>query len=608
MTEQGFDALALPEGGPWSELRQAASAPDYAQFWLALQARQLPGARLGVVIFGDPDKGGYAPLAVHPKGTLIGPDLARAAESCLGEKKGILRERPGADGSVCIAWPVMVEDRLLGVAAFELAPGGEAATLSARRLQWGAAWLELLARRRVLVPPRRLADAMDMAAALAEAPNLAVGLRGMVSELALQMAAEWVALGRVGAVDTVVDIPALSHRASAVGKTQTRRALQMAMQEALDQRETLQHPGDATLIRRAHEELAEVAGPGPLVSLPIAEEKGRAVAVLTLQRGPDAPGFAPAEVEFLRLFCAWIGPIMALKAREEMGIFRRLAQSLHKGLSGLLGARNLVWKVSALAFLALVGVLASVDAPDRVTAQARLEGSVQRAVTSPIIGYVAEVRARAGDVVTKGQVLARLDDRDLKVELARWQAERDRWAQEYASALAKDDRALVGITKARIAEAQSRLDLVEDLLRRIEITSPIDGLVVAGDLDRLVGAPVQRGDILYEVAPLDDYRVMLDVAERDLTLLREGQGGMLLLTGLTEVQMPLTVTRITPVSHAAEGRNVFRVEAALARGSDLLRPGMQGWAKVEVGQRRLLTILTERAAAWIRMQFWRWLP
>jgi multidrug efflux pump subunit AcrA (membrane-fusion protein) len=205
-------------------------------------------------------------------------------------------------------------------------------------------------------------------------------------------------------------------------------------------------------------------------------------------------------------------------------------------------------------------------------------------------------------------VLARLDDRDLKVELARWQAERDRWAQEYALALAKDDRAQVGITKSRIAEAQSQLDLVSDLLTRVQITSPIAGLVVAGDLDRLVGAPVQRGDILYEVAPLDDYRVMLDVAEGDVSLLAEGQGGRLILTGLTEVSLPLTISRITPVSHAAEGRNVFRVEASLDQGSDLLRPGMQGWAKVEVGQKRLLTLLTESAVAWLRLQAWRWLP
>lgn len=595
------------QDGPWAELRAAASAADYAQAWLGLQARQFPAAKAGVVIFGDPEKGGYAPLAVHPRGMLIGPDLARAAEACLGERKGVLRERPGHDGSVCIAWPILVEDRCLGVAAFEL-PQGEPPAVLARRLQWGAAWLEILARRRVLVPSRRLSDAMDMAAALVEAPNLAVGLRGMVSELALQMGAEWVALGRVGAVDTVVDIPALSHRAAAVGKTATRRALQLAMQEALDQRETLLHPGEAALIRRAHEDLAEQVGAGALVSLPLSTEEGRAIAVLTLQRGPDAPGFAPVEVEFLRLFAAWIGPLIALKDREEMGILRRFGLALREGLAGVFGPRNLWWKVTALAVLALAFVLASVDAPDRVTAEARLEGSVQRAVTSPIIGYVSEVIARAGDVVQAGEVLARLDDRDLRVEEARWQAERDRWQQENALALAKDDRAQVGITKARITEAQSRLDLVQDLLRRIEITAPIPGLVVSGDLDRLVGAPVQRGDILYEIAPLDDYRVILDVAEDQVSHLREGQAGRLLLTGLTEISLPLTVTRITPVSHAAEGQNVFRVEAALTQGSDLLRPGMQGWAKVEVGEKRLATILTEGALSWIRLQLWRWLP
>ncbi|MBN8617023.1 MAG: glycogen/starch synthase, partial [Deltaproteobacteria bacterium] len=51
-----------------------------------------------------------------------------------------------------------------------------------------------------------------------------------------------------------------------------------------------------------------------------------------------------------------------------------------------------------------------------ITADASLEGTVQRAVTVSLQGYIMDARARAGDIVRSGDVLATLDDRDLRLE------------------------------------------------------------------------------------------------------------------------------------------------------------------------------------------------
>ena len=47
-------------------------------------------------------------------------------------------------------------------------------------------------------------------------------------------------------------------------------------------------------------------------------------------------------------------------------------------------------------------------------------------------------------------------------------------------------------------------------LERMQIMAPFDGVVVSGDLSQSLGSPVERGDVLFEVAPLDDWRLMLE--------------------------------------------------------------------------------------------------
>ncbi len=105
--------------------------------------------------------------------------------------------------------------------------------------------------------------------------------------------------------------------------------------------------------------------------------------------------------------------------------------------------------------------------------------------------------------------------------------------------------------------------------------------MVSGDLSQRLGAPVQPGEVLFEVAPLDAFRLDIYVDERDIRYVSRGQSGHLALTGRPEVPLDFQVTRITPVSEVRDSNNTFRVEAALPNG---MRPGMKGVAKIEVGQ------------------------
>ena len=117
---------------------------------------------------------------------------------------------------------------------------------------------------------------------------------------------------------------------------------------------------------------------------------------------------------------------------------------------------------------------------------------------------------------------------------------------------------------------------------------------------------MERGQILYKVSPLDDYRVLLDVDETDIAELSVGMTGELTLSAAAEETFEIVVEKITPVSVAGEGANYFQVEASLVETPEFLRPGMQGVSKIAIGERQLLWIWTHKLVDWLRLKLWTW--
>ena len=78
----------------------------------------------------------------------------------------------------------------------------------------------------------------------------------------------------------------------------------------------------------------------------------------------------------------------------------------------LFGSERLSLKLAALAIALLLGVLLLWPAEFRISAKAVLEGTIQRAAVAPFDGFIAAAPLRAGDIVTAGTEVARLDDRD----------------------------------------------------------------------------------------------------------------------------------------------------------------------------------------------------
>ena len=174
--------------------------------------------------------------------------------------------------------------------------------------------------------------------------------------------------------------------------------------------------------------------------------------------------------------------------------------------------------------------------------------------------------------------------------------------------MAQADRGAMGVLAAQVNQAEAQFALVDEKLARAQLTAPFDGVVVSGDLSQLIGTPVEQGRTLFEVAPLEGFRVVLQVDDRDIAWLAVGQRGELVLSSLPDRVLPFTVNSVTSVATQHDGRNVFRVEAQVQGAPPRLRPGMEGVGKVVVGKRSLLWIWTHGFFDWLRLTLWTWAP
>jgi multidrug efflux pump subunit AcrA (membrane-fusion protein) len=377
------------------------------------------------------------------------------------------------------------------------------------------------------------------------------------------------------------------------------------MEEAVDQAACIVRPvraGQEAAVTRAHDELSVQQGSGVVCTVPLAGESGY-IGAITLERAADRP-FDEETLAASQALVGVIGPILDMKLREARPLVFKGMESLRRLLAALLGPAHLRLKTTCLA-IALFAVLAAmVDGTHKVTAPATIEGAVRQLLVAPQDGFVKQAEVRAGDLVEKGQLIASLDERALRLELQKWEGERNKVEKEYQEALAKRDRIGLGLLQAEIEKLQAEMRLVADKLARTRLEAPFEGVIVSGDLSQSLGAPVETGQVLFEVAPLDSYRVVIEVDEYDVADMETGKTGQLVMAALPRTPYAVSVHRVVPVAVSGEGRNFFRVEATLDQPSQLLRPGMRGVAKIEIGPRKLLWIWTHDLVE--RLRLWAW--
>lgn len=625
-----LSALAVADSlsDRWAAFTQADSVGGFAQSWLALVADQVGRTRRAMVLMRGAD-GSFAPLAFWPAADVDMTDLAEPARRCLAARAAQVEAlapppgRPAEAPGLVLAYPVDLRGEVRGAVVLDVAGRPEAQVqLAFRALTWGMGWIDAMLRgeevARLASGAERSRQVIDLMLRVAEAGALDEAAQLAVDGLAERLGLTRASLGLVadgggrGGRDGhggQVRLQALSATAWFDGRSALARRIENAMEEAWDQRGSIAVPPvpeRPAVVDLAHAALAEGGAQTVAVASAVVLARSVPVGVLTIERGADRP-FDADDLAALEAWAQALGPVLALHREGQRWLAGRARRQWLAVRDALTDPRRPSWRIGAAALaLAVVGLF-FVDGQWRISAPATIEGAVQRAVVAPFEGFVRTAPVKAGQRVKAGEVLATLDDRDLLLERGRYASERDRHERRYRDALSRHERAEARMAAAEMAEAQAQLALVEERLARSRLVAPFDGLVVSGDLTQQLGSPVEKGKTLFEVAPLDAFRVVLKVDEADMRGVAVGQRGQLVLAGLTGDKLGFAVRTIS-VAAPAEGRNAFEVEAQLDAAPPALRPGMEGVGKISAGERRLVWIWTHRFTDWLQLKLWQWWP
>lgn len=224
----------------------------------------------------------------------------------------------------------------------------------------------------------------------------------------------------------------------------------------------------------------------------------------------------------------------------------------------------------------LVLVVLSIPFSYRVSAKCELQPILRRYVAAPTTAPLKSVLVRPGDEIRAGETLAILDSREIEMELAAKQAELKRVRQEQKGQLAQHAFAESKLTALQVERLQSETDLLEHRRQRLTLHAPIDGMVVTGDWKRSEGVVLERGETLFEIAPLGEFQIEILVDESDVLSLRAGMPLQFRLDAMPGEVFQATIERIHPRAEIREDQNLFIAEATLKDPDDRLRPGMRG--------------------------------
>jgi hypothetical protein len=530
-----------------------------------------------------------------------------------GTRARVLKARQSGEKIAFIAAPVFDSaDMQIGAIALVLAPFDEENVVT--RLSW----LESVMRLASFAAGFHGTAGGQAKGPAAEAPNQALARAAnyttaeelafsITNSLRNKLACEQVGLGLV--VRRRVKILSISGLDHVAKQGDGVTCLQAAMEECYDARWTLACQPHSTWTSDdvgfgygLHKQWSAAARGDAVVSIPL-EGNGEVAAVLSLRRRPDEP-WTGEQIEQVRSRVEPFAAALVLSRRASRGLLQHVADNAHSAKRALLGPGRRGTKIAAAVAVIAAGWFAFGSKDYVLTVPCSVAPAQVRHVTVPFDGVLFAAAALEGDRVKAGDVLCQMDDRELEQQRGGLLAEIAVLEHEKDRAMAADKPVDVQLALASQKLAQARLDMVNTRIEQATIRSPIDGVVVSGDLRKRIGAVATRGGPLFEVAPLEQWILELYVPEADADDLDAGLGGGFVPHARPEESQAFQITRVRPQSEIHGQKNVYVAEADTDLPYTWMRPGMEGVAKIDVGRRRVWWVALHRAIEYVQFNVW----
>ena len=439
--------------------------------------------------------------------------------------------------------------------------------------------VEIVTSPRMVVDPRdtdadRACALLELLTIISQASSFEAAGVSLVNRLRVFLGADGVAFGVVKRGRRRSRLVAIAGAADVNRGSELSNAVEHALGEAMQVDDT-PAPTSAAALR-------SMLGDTTIASRRLSTSTGTSVGALIVWGAGSHFQRKQAEA-FLGLASEPLAGTLRLLEGAQAGIVRR-------SIRRVFGSRRwMPWTV-----LVLIGLVLMSRLPYRIRCDCAAEPVKRRFIAAPFAGIFEKSLVQPGDLVAEDQVLGRMDGHELRLELAAVTADQQQVRKSRDVNLAAGKVAAAQIDKLELERLEQQRTLLEHRIDNIDIRSPVAGYVISGDLQQSEGAPVKIGDVLYEIAPLDEMTVEVAIEDEDVASVHEGEQVSIRFDAHPGETLVGQLARIHPRSEIRDARNVFIGEVTLEKTAVALRPGMKGAARIALGDENLLAGLVAR--------------
>ena len=218
-------------------------------------------------------------------------------------------------------------------------------------------------------------------------------------------------------------------------------------------------------------------------------------------------------------------------------------------------------------------------------------------------GRLLSVNVQMGDPVRRGQVIAKVEDReiveqvraaeasqevakatirqreaDLKVAELNFERSKNLFARQLLAKQALDDAesrymaavAQIDLSKAQLSQNDARLQELQINLQNTTVSSPVDGFVGRRNVDP--GAMVNTNTAIASVVDISRLKLVVNVVEKDLRMVTPGDVGIVEVDAYPGEKFNGRIARVAPVLDPAT--RTASIEIEVPNGDKRLKPGM----------------------------------
>jgi len=349
----------------------------------------------------------------------------------------------------------------------------------------------------------------------------------------------------------------------------------------------------------------EIASCGGILAIPLRDDQGSLGAIGLEAGNADVLTDAAREAALIVAQQATVALRNARLYRELP--FVSLLEPLRRGRARISGGSRRRLLPAAAVVGALIVASMAISSDLRIPGTFVLKPGRRIEVVSRVRGVIREVSPVVeGSIVRAGEVLARLDDTELRLRLGEADSKLQSFLRTASKMEAEGRAADLQMAKVESGRWSTQRDLLRGKIDEATVRAPEDGVLLTPRLQERNGELLEVGSTLCALADLRTLRAEIAVGEGEADALQGSlpMSAVLKFEAFPERDVPARIIAIRPAAEEIGGRPSLVADAEVAPDGEALRPGMTGQAKISTGSRSLASLALRGPYRFLRRSLW----